>query len=122
MDSHTSVLVVGDILEDGGEGVTNVVGQELGKRSDDTGARGGIGHWADHGVTAVRSDHVVQVGQVLFIDELDKSAVELEDDLECLFLFASGGRAVLFLGSVKDCLAGFDSLLLESVEVVNVQD
>lgn len=122
MDSHATVLVVGNILEDGGEGVTNVVGQELGKRSDDTGASGGIGHGADHGVTAVGSDHVVQVGQVLFVDELDESAVELEDDLEGLLLLASGGRAILFVGAVKDGLAGFNSLLLESVEVINGQD
>lgn len=122
MNGHTSVLVVGDILEDGGEGVTDVVGQELGEGTDDTGASGGIGLRGDHGVTAVGSDHVVQVGQVLLIDELDKSAVQLEDNLEGLLFLASGRWAVLFLGTFKDGLANGNSFLLEGVKVISGQD
>lgn len=100
VNGNTAVLVVDNVLEDGGQGVANIVGQELGEGADNALASGSVSVGSDHGVARVIGDHVVETRKVLLVDELDESAIELEDDLKGLLLVTGGGWAVLLDGTL----------------------
>lgn len=86
MDGNTAVLVIDDVLEDRAHHVPDVVGQELAQRANDTATTGSISIGADHGVTGVLTDHLVETGQILGVDQFNKLTIKLEDNLEGLLL------------------------------------